>query len=306
MIVYMLLGAGAGLGLVLIVAGLVPPRRDLAAAVGRWEVSRRHATRASQAKEDGTEPAGPAWQNRVGTSLADLFAKRGIEFHSDWRRDLAITHRTLEGTLAALAGYVVLGLVLSSLLAGLAAALGIPLGFAIPAGFGLFLGVLLVVIELRKITEEAKERRDELRAALGTYLNLISMCLAGGQGINQALPASANIGTGWTFETIKDAVDGARNLGLTPWESLGLLGEEYGISELTDLSSAAGLVGDSGAKVRASLNARAVTLRRRQLADSRTKADAASDSMSLIQVVIAFAFLGAILYPGIAAMFAAT
>lgn len=298
---FVLVGALVAAGLVLLGVGLVPPRRDLAAAVGRWEVSRRHATRAQAQSQ-----AAASWQTRLGRRLVDEFAKRGVELPSSWRRDLAISGRTVEGALATLAIYAVVGMLLSSLLGGFAALVGLPVGPLVSVAGGLAFGAVLVIAELRKIATDAGDRRAELRRSLGTYLDLVSMCLAGGQGITQALPAAATIGTGWTFEVIDDTVSGARASGLTPWAALGELGAEYGISELTDLSSAVGLVGDSGAKVRASLNARAVTLRRRQLADARAKADASSDDMRLVQIIVAFGFLGALMYPAAAAVLAAT
>lgn len=293
-------GVVVAVGLVLIGVGLVPPRRDLAANLGRWEVARRHATRAQSA-----QVVADGWQTRLGRWLVDEFAKRGLELPTGWRRDLAIGDRTVEATLATLAVYAVGGVLGAGLLGTLTAMAGLAVGPVIPAALGLFIAVILVAGHLRSITAQANERRAELRRSLGTYLDLVSMCLAGGQGITQALPAAATIGTGWTFEVINDTVRGARASGLTPWEALGELGVEYGISELTDLSSAAGLVGDSGAKVRASLNARATTLRKRQLADARAKADAGSDDMRLTQVIVAFGFLAALMYPAAAAVLAA-
>ena len=81
--------------------------------------------------------------------------------------------------------------------------------------------------------------------------------------------AASEIGTGWAFWRIRDALANARITGQTPWQALGALGEEIGVDELHDLSAALSLVADDGAKVRESLAARAASLRRRELADLR-------------------------------------
>lgn len=289
---FVALGAAVGLGLVLIVRGLVPPRTDLAVALGRWEVARRHATRAT------AEHAGPSWGERLGRRLGDALAKRGIEIPTRLRGDLAITGRTLEAHLAALASTAAAGLVIPAAIGLFATvALGINLGFTVPVLAGIVLATAMVAATTRQVHVEAEGRRDELRRALGTYLDLVSMSLAGGRGITEALPASAAIGTGWAFDLIGDTVNSARRQGITSWEALGDLGGEYGLQELVDLSAALTLVGSSGAKVRATLGARAGTLRRRQLADARAHADQADDDMRITQIVLAMGFLILIGYP---------
>jgi hypothetical protein len=93
------------------------------------------------------------------------------------------------------------------------------------------------------------------------------MNLSGGRGVPEALMAASEIGDGWAFWRIRDALANARITGQTPWQALGVLGEEVQVSELKDLSAALSLVAEDGAKVRESLTARAVSLRRRELAD---------------------------------------
>ena len=95
------------------------------------------------------------------------------------------------------------------------------------------------------------------------------MNLAGGRGVPEALMAASEIGSGWALGRIRDALASARITGQTPWQALGSLGEEVSVDELRDLAAALSLVAEDGAKVRESLTARAVSLRRRELADLR-------------------------------------
>lgn len=295
---YVLAGSAIAFGLVLVVVGLAPPRRDLAAAVGRWELARRHAGR-----PNATDTASAG--ERLGTWLGDTLAKRGTEVPQKWREDLAVTGRSIETFLTRLVMITVVTLALTMLLGIVLQVLSLPLGFPVPAGAGVAIAAVLIVNEIRELGKEADGRRDELRRALGTYLDLVSMSLAGGRSITEALPSAATIGTGWTFELIGHTVSTSRSRGVTPWEALGELGDEYSIRELTDLSAALGLVGDSGSKVRQSLGARAATLRRRQLAEARSEADQSSENMRLTQLMVAIGFLAALMYPAAASILAA-
>lgn len=284
-----LLGAGFGLGLLLVVRAVVPPRTDLAVAIGRWEADRRRASSRNVADHHRR-------RDRLGVRIADALARRGAEL-AQLRTDLAITGHRLESHLTHLVGTALLGLLAPNLIGFFATVMGVGMGYTLPLAAGIVAAVLLVALASAQLREQAEARRDELRRALGIYLDLVSMSLAAGRGVTEALPASAAIGTGWAFELIGDTIGRARRSGLTPWQTLGDLGREYGLQELTDLAASLTLVGDNGAKVRASLGARAATLRRRQLADARAQADQADDSMRITQIVLAFGFLVLIGYP---------
>ena len=78
-----------------------------------------------------------------------------------------------------------------------------------------------------------------------------------------------------------------------------MLGHEVQVNELKDLSAALSLVAEDGAKVRESLTARAVSLRRRELADLEGQAGEKSQSMLVAQMVLAGAFLVFLMYPAV-------
>jgi voltage-gated potassium channel Kch len=111
--------------------------------------------------------------------------------------------------------------------------------------------------------------------------------------------AASEIGEGWAFWRIRDALANARITGQTPWQALGVLGAEVQINELKDLSAALSLVAEDGAKVRESLTARAASLRRRELADLEGQAGERSQSMLVAQMLLAAAFLVFLMYPAI-------
>ena len=130
------------------------------------------------------------------------------------------------------------------------------------------------------------------------------MSMQAGRGHAEALPASAAIGSGWTFTLLRDAIDGARFSGITPWAALGQLGERIGMPELTDLDAALRIAHDDGAKVKATLVARAGTLRAQRIADAEAEANQATESMKFALIVMVFTFLIYELYPSVVRLFA--
>ena len=123
------------------------------------------------------------------------------------------------------------------------------------------------------------------------------MNLAGGRGVPEALMAASEIGGGWSMWRIRDALASARITGQTPWQALGALGEEIRLDELRDLAAALSLVAEDGAKVRESLTARAVSLRRRELADLEGQAGERSQSMLVAQMFLVAGFLVFLVFP---------
>jgi hypothetical protein len=88
-----------------------------------------------------------------------------------------------------------------------------------------------------------------------------------------------------------------RDSGDPPWEALTRLGEELGIEELGELAATAGLAGMEGAKVRATLAARAATIRRHELANAESEANALTERLFIPGAFLLVGFLIFIGYP---------
>lgn len=135
----------------------------------------------------------------------------------------------------------------------------------------LVLGVVGFFLPDLLIRGEAAARRRSFRHALGAFLDLVSIALAGGAGVEAALHDAAAMGQGWSFTRLRDALADARLSGATPWAALGRLGAELGVSEVSELASNLSLAGTEGARVRESLAAKAVSLRRHEAAEAETR-----------------------------------
>jgi Flp pilus assembly protein TadB len=285
----LLLGALAGLGLIAAACGLAPRRVSLAEALEA--VMAQPQPPLVTAEEGG-------WAARLGRPAARLLSALGLPTRS-LRRDLALLGRPAERQLAEQATAGITGLLLAPALTGLLAIGGIILPWQLPAAGALALGLLGFTVPALAVQQQAAARRSAARHALAAFLELVVISVAAGSGVEAALTYAAAAGRGWAFTQIRGALDVARLTRRPPWEALGQLGEELDIGELSELAASLTLAGTEGAKVRASLTARAASIRARQLADAETTAQAATERMSLPLVLLFGGFLLLIGYPAV-------
>ena len=155
-------------------------------------------------------------------------------------------------------------------------------------------GFMLPILQLRS---RAKVKRREIRTSLSAYLDLVSIMLAGGAGIESALVAASRVGDGPTFRLIADSLDVARATRRSPWEILSNEGERIGIEELPELAATVKLGGEQGARMTASLVAKASSMRAKQLAEVEADANTATERMGLPMVLLFMGFLVLLGYP---------
>jgi tight adherence protein C len=291
-------GAALGLGMFLLVLALIAGRPSLAGQLAAFDAAYPPATRARRVPGDHGESRAV---RRLGTMLVRFCAEQGWEFPS-LRANLALVGKSFESYLAAKLLLAVFGLLLGPFLLAALALGGVRLPFAVPVWAGLLLAVSFFFLPDLELKQKVDKRRRDFRHAIGAFLDLVAMNLAGGRGVPEALMSASEVGTGWAMWRIRDALTSARIIGQTPWQALGALGEEVRIDELRDLSAALSLVAEDGAKVRESLATRAAGLRRRELADLQGRAGERSQSMLVAQMLLAGAFLIFLIYPAVRVM----
>jgi tight adherence protein C len=292
-------GAAAGAGLFVLVFALIPRRVTLSRRLAAFDA--RQSSVALPRYADKIKEKDSAVSRRLGSGLAAFCAEQGWEFPS-LRANLALADKSFESFLASKVMLGLLGLLLGPVMLVVAAAAGLHVSFEIPVWFGLLLGALFFLLPDLEVKQKADQRRKDFRHAVGAFLDLVSMNLAGGRGVPEALMSASELGGGWSMSRIRDALANARITGHTPWQALGGLAEEVKVDELRDLSAALSLVADDGAKVRESLSARAASLRRRQLTDLEGQAGERSQSMLVAQMVLVMGFLVFLVYPVIPAL----
>jgi Flp pilus assembly protein TadB len=272
----LLTGGGFGAGLALVVYGVRPPRRHLGEVLT--------ALRTPPLRQ----PAG----RRRAYAVVALPARRFGLPRTRVRQDLAVVGKDAAQHLAEQTAATLFG------------ALVVPAAVAL-LGFGgqvpLWLGIVGAAAGFRwadaALHSQAERRRAELRNALAMLLNLLTISLARGAGVEQAVDEASGICTGWAADRIRQVLATARLLRQPPWQALGELGDQTGVTELSELSAAMALAGTEGARVRASLAARAAAMRQAATAAMETQAERASSRMAVPLLVLGIAYLIFLLFP---------
>ncbi len=290
MLAEVLIGGVTGLGLFVFVRALVPSRPGAAAQVAQIDALRARGQFGAPAAEPNSV------RERLGFKIAQFYARQGWQQRSI-RADLAVLERSWQEFLVTKVGLGALGFLFGPIVFAVTWLWGLHLTPIVPLWLALAIGGLFFVLPDAEVRRDASAKREDLRRVIAAYLDLVSMNLAGGRGLPEALMSAAEVSDGWALRRIRDCLTDARLAGTPQWTALGQLGVDLGIKELTDLGAALTLVADDGAKVRSSLASRAETMRRRELAEMEGKAGARSQSMLVAQMLLCAGFLIFILYP---------
>jgi Flp pilus assembly protein TadB len=145
----------------------------------------------------------------------------------------------------------------------------------------------------------ARARRRRFRVVLATYLRLVTVLLAGGSGTEEALQDAVEHGGGWGFSLLRRCVNEARLSGRSPWSVMQATAERTGLDDLAELAAAMTLAGEAGAQVRRSLEASADALTERELADVNAEAASRTERMNAPVALLVIGFVVLIIFPGV-------
>ena len=297
----LLLGAGAGLGVWLVILGLVPPRPLLAEGLRRLRLQPEPPPIAPAPEA----PPGPLV--RLGAPIARAVSPR-VRSETSWlapglvsSADLAILGRTTERHLAEKIGVAICALLLPAALAGVLYAEGVILPPLLPLWVALILAALgFLLLPDMTVRSEARQARREFRDVLAAFVQVVALSLTADKGLETALGDGATGGTGWGFDQLQSAVRQARFGAETPWSALGRLGTELGVQELEELGARVSLAGDDGARVAESLTTFAETLRTRRLAEVETEERVSTEKMAAAAVLLFVGYSLFVVLPGFA------
>lgn len=293
MIAMILVGALLGGAAYLLALRLAPPKDSPLTQLAKLDAL--YLAIGEQVLASGPAPV----TSRLGRWVVAAMDRHGVGYTS-LRQDLALTGRSMEAAmgrkvLLAVGGFLaaLLVLVAAQVVVGVGLPTGAPLIVAVLAGVGLFF------VPDAEARATATKRRLDFRRALGAYLDLVALEMAGSAAPAEALPQAARVGACWPLALIRDTLYKANRAGVDQWSALSDLGRRIGIPELRDLGQLIGLVAHDGARVRSTLTARATTMRRRELADMAGDAGKRDQSMRLAQVVIGLGFVLFLGYPAV-------
>ncbi|MER6532686.1 type II secretion system F family protein [Streptomyces sp. 900105755] len=291
-----LVGVTLGLGVYVLIRALMPSRRSAVAQVARIDAMRARGAAYESARRTQDSGRLGTLRAEVGERVAEFYRQQGWEQRS-LRADLAVLDRSWEKFLATKVLLAAAGLIFGPFLFAVVYTMGFGHNPVIPVWLALACAALFFFLPDLEVRRDAAEKRRDLRRVIGAYLDLVSMSLAGGRGLPEALMAAAEVSDGWANQRIRNALADARITGVSQWQALGALGEELGVEELKDLSASLALVADDGAKVRESLASRAETMRHRELAEIEGSAGEKSQSMLVAQLLLCAGFLVFLIFP---------
>jgi len=175
--------------------------------------------------------------------------------------------------------------------------LGLP--FYLPAVVGVLFGAVLWLTPDLALRDQAKRAREEFAHAMAAYLDLVALKRAGNTSAEQAMEQAAQVGQGWAFVRIQEALARSRVDKVPHWESLGRLTAELDLPVLDDLAAIMRQSSDDGAAVYATLRSRAKNLRTELLADQATTANADSEKMTAPGAFLAVLVMFLIAFPAV-------
>jgi tight adherence protein C len=296
----LLLGAGTGLGLWLVVLSLVPARPLLIEGLRRLRLQPEPPPIAVSPEIP------PGVLVRLGTPIARALAPR-VRAETSWlapglvsRTDLAVTGRTAERHLAEKIGVALCGFLIPGALAAVLYGEGVALPPLLPLWVALILAALGFLLPDLVVRSEASRARRELRDVIATFVQVVALSLTADNGLETALADGAAAGTGWGFEQLRGALRQTRFGAETPWAALGRLGAELGVQELEELGARVSLAGDDGARVAESLTTFSETLRSRRLAEVETEERIATEKMAAAAVLLFVGYSLFVVLPGFA------
>jgi tight adherence protein C len=286
----LLVGLAFGAGVLLLVTGLRPTPVPLGQALA--DLDRRRPTGSAPAAARaswGTRLLGEPWMGSgPGRRIVEGVAT-----------DLRLVGSSPAEHLAQRVAVALTGLLWAPATAAIMAAGGVRVPVELPLWCSVGLVPIGFLYPSLRLRSRAAARRRTFRHALSAFLDVVAVSLAGGRGVESALYDGVEAGQGWPFAELRQALLEARLHGEAPWAGLGRLGTDLGIAELRELAASAALAGSEGARVRASLSAKARAMRQRSLADVEAAAQSASERMSLPVVLLMLGFIAFLGFPAL-------
>ncbi len=232
---------------------------------------------------------------RLGQSLA-----RRWRLRPDVLADLRLVGRSQEVHAAYLVAAAVGGLFGPSLLLAIGQSVGMfSIGLVMPlaaALFGATIGPLVVHSTMRSA---AAEQRDDLRYQLSSYLDVVTMLLAGNVGNEGALRQAAQAGDGRLFVELRRRILVAETSNRSLVSALAQLGDDLDLVELQQISASASLAASAGAPVAKSLAAKCATLRGALSAEQETDARVRTGKITVPLVGMSLLIMAAVMYPAL-------
>ena len=235
-----------------------------------------------------------AWA-RLGRSLA-----RRLPLRPEVTADLRLMGRSLEVHSAYLATAAVAGLFGPSLSVAIGQWLGlVSIRFWVPLALALAGAIVGPLIVHNSMRSAAAGQRNDLRYQLSSYLDVVTMLLAGNVGNEGALRQAAQAGDGRLFVELRRRILIAETSNRSLVSALAQLGDDLDLVELQQISASASLAASAGAPVAKSLAAKCATLRGALSSEQEADARVRTGKITVPLVGMSLLIMAAVVYPAL-------
>ena len=235
-----------------------------------------------------------------GWARAGALVSRRLPLRPAALADLRLVRRTPELHTAYLIAAAVFGLFGPALVLALGQALGlISIGVMLPMAFALVGATVGPLIVHNKMRKAAVDLRHDLRYQLSSYLDVVTMLLAGNVGNEGALRQAAQAGDGRLFVELRRRILVAETSNRSLVSALAQLGDDLDLVELQQISASASLAASAGAPVAKSLAAKCATLRGALSAEQETDARVRTGKITVPLVGMSLLIMAAVVYPAL-------
>jgi tight adherence protein C len=232
---------------------------------------------------------------RVGRTLA-----RHVPLRAAVAADLRLMRRSLEVHSAYLVVAAVSGLFGPVLLLVFGQALGLlSIGVIAPLSASLVGAIVGPLVVHNSMRSAAAEHRHDLRYQLSSYLDVVTMLLAGNVGNEGALRQAAQAGDGRLFVELRRRILVAETSNRSLVSALAQLGDELDLVELQQISASASLAASAGAPVAKSLAAKCATLRSALSSEQESDARVRTGKITVPLVGMSLLIMAAVVYPAL-------
>jgi Flp pilus assembly protein TadB len=291
----LIVGLLVGLALVALLSALVPARTPVAVVLDR--LHRVPPASAPRRIPDGAGPLTRA-MHQLTRSVEESGTAEALT--RSIRTDLRVVGMNPGEYVVRRLAWAVGAALIVMVMAVLASTAGVGVPSYMATAGALAFGFLGWFVPAVTVRSGARARREDFTYALSAFVDLLTVALSGGLGVDEALERCAAVGQGWAFGELRRSLALAQLHKEAAWDGLARLGRELGIRELEELAASVTLAGKDGSRVTVSITAKAKAMR--QHAQSRVEATAntASELMSLPLMVMLLGFVLFVAFPTIA------
>lgn len=291
----LVVGVLAGLALVSLLSALVPARTPVAVVLDRLH-------RPPPAVPSRPLPEGAGRLRRAAHRLVHSVEASGLAeaLSRPIRTDLRIVGLGPGEYVLRRVAWAIGAAVVAGAMSALASTAGVGVPPYVAMGGALAMGALGWFVPAVTVRSGARARREDFTYALSAFVDLLTVALSGGLGVDEALARSAAVGQGWAFGELRRSLALAQLHKEAAWDGLARLGRELGVRELEELAASVTLAGKDGSRVTTSIKAKAKAMREHAQNRVEAGANTASELMSLPLMVMLLGFVLFVAFPTIA------